>query len=527
MKNEKVTEINQKSENNANKATGRKKGRRSNNCRRGTQSKSRETEVKDDYSSRNDPSWYGKNPELLKDAASINTSNVSGDSLLLEENVQISYTSKAVATPGICTLETSPSIGHTRGGSKAVNMAAKNIYSFVRHANSGASNYDAPDLMMAILAADQVFSMLAHAIRAYGTAMVYNQKDRYTPEALITSMGFDFNDIMNNLANYRYRINQLIAQASVIWVPSNMPIVARHFWMYSNIYRDSEDDKAQYYLMVPASTWKFEPATSEQGSSLSVINFNYSAATKFSTFLDTIQTMLSPIVEDEDMGIMFGDLLKAYGKDNLFSLNMIEDMYTVLPVHNREVLSQIHNSTAVSVTPAGVFQTDTGVIYEGISELGFFPSTRSSASVLTTLLNFWEKSPSPETVMVSTRLHALSHRDMNENDAKCTLICGTEYVRLYRLYQYENGVLVRKPFRTLLSTNEQDEIDVSAELSKFDWAPQLHVGNYTAGATQADDRWVFDSLYFDLDNFTIVGDNALIKMNETALFSEFGVPIQV
>lgn len=526
MKNEEITKTDQNCTSSTQKAASKKR-RRSNNSRRGTQSKTREAEVKRDGSSSNDPSWYGKNPELLKDAASINTSNISGDPILIDTTPQIIYTDRALATPGICALEIRPSIGHTQGSSKAVNMAAKNIYSFVRHANSGAANYDAPDLMMAILAADQVFSMLAHAIRVYGTAMVYNQKDRYTPEALINAMGFDFTDVMNNLANYRYRINQLIAQASVIWVPSNMPVVARHFWMYSNIYRDSEDDKAQYYLMVPASTWKFEPAQSTSGSSLSPIEFDYTNPRTFGSFLNTIQEMLKPIVEDEDMGIMFGDLLKAYGKDNLFSLNMIEDSYTVLPVYNREVLSQIHNSTSMLVEAAGVNQTDTGEIYEGIDVVGAFKTFRGRPSVVTTLLNFWEKTPAPETVMVSTRLHTLSLRLLAGENIVCNLICGTEFVNRYRLYQYENGVLAKKVFNTYVNSNEQEEIDISAELSKFDWAPQLHVGNYTAGATQADDRWVMDGIYFDLDNYTVVGRNALIKMNETALFSEFGVPIQI
>lgn len=180
----------------------------------------------------NDPMWYAKNPQLLKDAASLAFSNRTGDYM----DFGVANSSQATgAIPGIMALEWVPSVGTITNtdasgtpvldNTDAINCAAKNIYSFVRHANSGASNYDAPDLMMAIVAADSVYSLIAHAIRTYGLMRVWDQKNRYVPEAILRATGITGLGENYSLADFRYDINFCIAKASVIWVPSNLTFI--------------------------------------------------------------------------------------------------------------------------------------------------------------------------------------------------------------------------------------------------------------------------------------------------------------
>lgn len=469
----------------------------------------------------NDPSWYSKNQQLLNDAASINTTNVSGYPLdILEPTLGHSAAPVAREVPGVLALNIVPSIGNydSSNATSAVNLAAKNIYSYVRHANSGSANYDAPDLMMAILAADQVFSAISLAVRAYGIAMNYNQLDRYTPDALLKAMGFDPNKVTGALAQFRYYINQAIARASVIWVPSDMSIVARHYWMYSNVYRDSENAKAQYYLYTPVNFLKFEPTAESTGSSLSTVRWGNNTFKGPQDWYDMITSMLDPIISDEDMGIMFGDLLKAYGSNNLFTMNQIPDNYTVMPVHNPEVLSQIHNTTTAPVDESGVSQKN-NIIYQHKGTMD-----RKAFHAYLDTFNFWTASPDPSTVMVSSRLRAWPTGVESDPDGKVTsgVVCGTEYANSFSLFFYDtNNNLQRQLFRSM---NQNLITGYIGMLSKFDWMPQFGDYSYTAGDTILKDTYKVNSFIMDLDNYTEVGSRTVEKMHSVALFSEFGVP---
>lgn len=468
---------------------------------------------------------------MLKDAASITTSNVSGYPVKLRDTFGINYAATSTIVPGIFTIVTHPTTGtyaladNTGTGSipdatAAVNLAAKNVYSYVRHANSGASNYDSPDLMCSILAADQVFSAIAMGVRAYGIAMNYNQKNRYTPIGLLRAMGFNPDSVINNLAQFRYYINNVIARASVVWVPDDMSIVARHFWLYSNVYKDSEDAKAQYYMFIPGSFWKFEPTAETTGSSLSVVPWGNDKAHTIAEWYKMLTSMLDPIISDEDMGIMFGDMLKAY-QSNIFHVDQIPDNYTIMPVYNKEVLYQIHNSSALGVGGTKVVQNKAGVLYNAEPVL-----TRELPAATSQIMNFWEESPTPETVMVASRLKpTIKSRSLAEGGLHISLESGTEIVEKYNVFYYYEGS-TDMGMATLHSFNKTAVFgpEIYGLMTKFNWAPILYVYTYTAGKTAFDDKFEINSILVDLDNYTVVSDELLDKMNTTALFSEFGVP---
>lgn len=521
-----------------NGATGRRKYN-GNNSRR-SKNNNDSSDCKDAGYSRvrnsdNDASWYALNPQLLKDAASINTTNVSGDPIRWNTSGQFSFGPWTSAVPGIFVLEWHPTVGtfsnisgptvtgvtQNPNPTAAINLAAKNIYSFVRHKNSGAANYESPDLMMAIEAATNAFSAIALGIRAYGIAMYYNQKNRYTPQALLSAMGFDPNDVINNLANFRYGINSRIARSQVIWVPNNLSIVARRFWLNTNVYKDSESHKAQFYMFTPGSFYKFEPKTSSTGSSLSVQNWGAGTQHTVAQYFALVDSLLDPIISDEDMGIMFGDMLKAYGENNLFRITAIPDDYAVVPVHNKEVLYQIHNATSINIPNSVVKQDGNGNIYQEMMQGG-----RNTPQVSEAILNYWEENPTPETVMVSTRMHSLvGTLGYNGTGYVMYPLSGTEYVQRFRIFQYNAAnALINNAIQTFDVGNNTDIY--ASILSKFDWAPVYLPTTFTQGATASADTWVADTLFQDLDNYTLTGPNTILKMHNTALLSEFGVPVE-
>lgn len=77
--------------------------------------------------------------------------------------------------PGIMTFMYAPSIGVAFStDSAAINVAAKNIYAYVRFANSGARNYDAPNLMTYLLALDSAYQIYACGVRLYAALIQAN-----------------------------------------------------------------------------------------------------------------------------------------------------------------------------------------------------------------------------------------------------------------------------------------------------------------------------------------------------------------
>lgn len=130
----------------------------------------------------NDPSWYAANSALLRDSASFSFNNPLGNRITLSGAPSSVSISRTFAIPGVYAIYCGPSIGRSLDNSSPVNIAARNIYSFVRHANSGHSNYDAPDLMLYLLAMDQLYSGLAFMSRAYGVMSQYSQATGIYPK---------------------------------------------------------------------------------------------------------------------------------------------------------------------------------------------------------------------------------------------------------------------------------------------------------------------------------------------------------
>lgn len=312
----------------------------------------------------NDPKWYAVNPSILRDTASFPYSRITGTPIVLppgstkKPNLAIGGVSiDGNVVPGILAVNWIPTIGGANSETDAVNVAANALYSFVRHANSGHANYDAPNLMNYILAMDSAYSFYSRLVRAYGVLNNYEMLNKYTPQALITAMRMDFYDLQKNMANFRAYINQYAYRLSSLAVPVDIYYITRHIWMNENIYMDANTTKAQYYMYYQAAYWRWiEGSSSTTLGRLDLVTPATSTSLSQSTgvlrpvnvsnlqdLIDFGNSLLGPIIGSEDMNIMSGDILKAFGAENLFKVLPISETYFVTPVYNQEVLSQFEN----------------------------------------------------------------------------------------------------------------------------------------------------------------------------------------
>lgn len=527
----------------------------------------------------NDISWYSRNPELLKSAASFPFGSVLGMAL---------WNNGPFYVPGVMVIKFTFAFGGPMTNRyyngidfsgtwypEALNQAGKSSYSFLVHANSRNYNYEYQDLSIIQLAGMQVFCAITHMIRAYAIAKTYAEKSIYKPEAYLTAMGFDPSEIRNNLGQMWFDINSLIAQTSQIWIPSEAPLLKRWIWMCSSIFTDANSALSQNYIFVPRLFLQYNETSVNTGGSLEPASFRMPDTTyatlstditnPWSNWVAMVQHMIDRLVNSEDRGIMFGDILNAYGADRIFAMPPVPVDTRIEPVYQPEVLTQIENLTVTHSYCVGVRQ-DTG----GLFPLMSYPKALARTAVQgiaprKPVLNFHQLTqPTPEQIVVATRLTAANTMSWGITAAKPYKINGTvgkesastvtlqdgtgnylvpmaygsELVSRIMFITKTPGVnegwsLVDYPYDDSYPSGEWAPMNksgaVPASYTSFDWAPfvytfeSVEIGQLdTEGAVLG--NYIYD-VAGDFDNYTTLDDVELSKLHNMALMSEFGLPI--
>lgn len=306
----------------------------------------------------NDPRWYSLNDQLLFDSANIPYSWPLGAQINLGE-----YGSDLnnTAVPGVMAIYTMPAIGNPQDPNAPVNTAARNIYSYIRHANSGGTNdIESPDMMLYLLAMDSAYSFHSWMKRLYGVMQTYNPENRYFPRGIVQAMGVDFDDIQRNLADFRMYINVFANKIGSMCIPASMSYMAKHIWMYEGLYFDSVSSKAQTYMFNPYGFLYYDQynAQGTGDQTRGVLKLMPMTGRKNLLTREDIyeigNALINPILASQDINIMSGDILKAFGPENMFKIDYVPEDYIVLPSYSMEVLDQIQNMTMVGdvVAPA-------------------------------------------------------------------------------------------------------------------------------------------------------------------------------
>lgn len=486
----------------------------------------------------NDSAWYAADGQLLKDVSSFSFNSALGAGLTIRglspTGVGVSYTTRF---PGIMSIMTTPTVGISNNADSPVNVAAKKLYAYVRHANSGHSNYDPADLMIYMLTMDSLYTYWSYMTRVYGVAQIFSKTNRYVGDALLRAMGVDPYSIRSNLADLRAYINMFAVKVGSFAVPKTMSYFVRHSWMYSNIYKDEDTSKAQMYMYVPAFLYKFALNSSTGAGMLEttpvcgVISTDGSITNvtmmTFSQMYVLGDTLLNAALAQEDLGIISGDILKAYGPENLWKLDSLPEGYAVLPVFSEEMLGQIHNTdfagTTVRVQSGDKWTND----YHGLDvqqdvSVGdgnlFFQPRFFSGSHLChdRLLDFWHENPTPEEVMVGTRNMIAGGPELLDSANRTAVIqgCGSELALCAFLWNYGNSNQLVNT-RLFASDIGYGQVPIG-DLTKFNQYPRYYTMNPVTKEIAA--------IMGEVDTYTVLTNWELEQLHLAALLSMFGIP---
>lgn len=317
---------------------------------KGTNAKYADDKAYGKRSGGNDVSWYKGNGSLTSATAAIPFNLPTGMKFNRFTRIAgydtIKFGGSGYTNPGICTLSLAPSIGNSSDSGSPINIAATAMYSYIRHANSGTAYGDPADTMIFMLAMSQVYSYINWLQRLYGCASLYAQQNRYIPRGLVQAQGVDFDSITSNFADFRYGINLLIAKAAAFAVPNVFPYFQRQAFLYSNVYTEGNSIRDQLYMFIPAGFWFYtEGTTASPLSKLTYRSISHSSLWKYDELLSIGNEMMQYLLSSEDIGILSGNILKAFGDSNIIKLSPLPEQYNLTPVYDIGVLEQFKNAT--------------------------------------------------------------------------------------------------------------------------------------------------------------------------------------
>lgn len=523
----------------------------------------------------NDISWYSRNPELLKAAGSIPFGSVLGDHVSAQIPQRV---------PGLMVLNWQPAYS---SNPLAINQSFNAQYSFVVHANSRNYSYTAPDLGMLEMAGMDVFNIIATMQWAFGVAKFYEyERNMYYPQALLQARGFQPKTIRNQLSQMWFDINNLINQTKQIWVPNIMPIADRWFWLNSNYFTDAPGTTTQTYLFNQESYYILSEKAMSTGTSLIQVtidgapysgssdtpfNPNFHNTYDWSVWVKVAQGMIDALIQSEDRGIIFGDILNAYGAEKIRALPNIPSDYVLGPVFNAEVLMQIENSAWTGANIMGFAQENDQIVTcwdtYPLKSWGWSNDENAELELIhwvngsdpNGVLNFhFPTQPTPEQIVVATRARSVGYKANDPTQYKFdfstkapvkgnvkTVACSEFCSELYHSCE-----IVKVAPRINGGTAEYKAIPIPAQLftpdtikeegtsinqwilehiQVFDWHPFIQIAAASIARPDPNVEGAASTvtptrLVGDYDNYTGFGYDGLHKLNMMAIFSLLGIP---
>lgn len=322
---------------------------------------------------------FSGNPELMRAVSSLPQFTILGTPVSSNSSFRV---------PGIMTMYWAPNYGNERIP-LAWNQAWKQSFAYMVHANSRNYSKDFTDYAIATHAAIEVFAAIEDARRVYGVAKAYTEQNFYLVEDLINALGFNPESIRANLSHMWADINDLIVKTKDLWVPNVFPILSRYLDYNTYVYTDAPGQRSQTYVYVRRFYYQFSATGNDQGGCLvrarvpmfdntgiqdvEHVNgwkvfdrYTVSRSTGVVTrtpvlytwneFKLMIESMINSIVNQQDLGNMYGNMMNAYGPDKCFALQAMDASYTVLPSMNAEIMAQIENLNVCDAAPLGFGQ---------------------------------------------------------------------------------------------------------------------------------------------------------------------------
>lgn len=454
----------------------------------------------------NDWRFYAVSEQEAKAVASFPFNVLAGRPIDLQWKSSADATNVGMSEAGgaVMMLDYMPSIGRAGEANDAANIAARRFYTYIRHANSGAKVYEAPDLMMYFLAMIDIIVGYFHAKRDFGIIQTYSRSNRNMPNALMTALGLSSTDVIG-LANYNFRLNVIANRINSFCLPKDILALQRFAYIASNVFIDASTIRGQFYIFHKKGYYVFQPVAEATGSSLKYMDDMTPA--NLSLQITHLETQLNALFGDDDINTMSGDVLKAF-KENVYNIAGVPSDYMIEPVYDEDILNQIQNASlcGVTVSEASLSVTQANNVIKFQPQATDLPNLVSNGAYI---FNSHKDDPQYTDNIEWSRLYTIKDGSM----VKCGLEC------LIQVKLVASTGATYTITRTTMSPSGDTDWNSLLLMSQFDWHPFMYLFSTSGAAPNV--NLVTKPIFGDLRYYAILDKATISRTHDSAVLAAY------
>lgn len=339
----------------------------------------------------NDIKWHTKNATTVADIMSYPFNVLVGNGFhLFDAGLIKGHKAQSNGYPFLMSFDVDWYLGESSDTTpdSILNVAAANLYAFMRQHNSGSTNYQRSDLFTSVFAGTiDILANIAYIDKLFDVVSKFSNRNRTLPQAIFASCGLDYRDFVDNLANYRAKFNTILAKATSLVMPKEYPIVDQLISIYKDIHIDfdSNTGREQVINIVKPIHHIYDPTGDPRGGRVKTIKTSdllisggqddavvYTSAvgypsggvypcdwvgsatggTSMDVLLYILDRQINALITDDDYNTMAGDIMKAfekYGAGEFWTFQPKERDSEMEISYSEEFLKQLHNCTFLPV----------------------------------------------------------------------------------------------------------------------------------------------------------------------------------
>lgn len=486
-----------------------------------------------------DPFWYAKDEQAIRNMASFPFLEVVGSPIG-------QYTSDKI--PGVMTISWVPAFNNNTGTPvDYITKAANAYFQYVTQGFTGSVDFEAPDLLMTALAAESLAAILIEGKRVYAATKYYLQFNATYAEMLVEALGFDYDDMVQGLADFRTQLNLYIEQFNkIIAVPKSFFVGDRWEFLSGAVFTDTDSPEYSTAIIYRCNTpFKYSGTTAKTGTCLEwrggavVASTHYTRATYFN-LLDELLTALT----SDDARAMFGAIRRVYSPDQLKEATPLNDDID-LPILKHDIISAaIHNMSwcvyptddsanvigylsATNATDAKehlnvpLYQNASGKIVSSV--YGYDSTGGTGFQCVSQPISMFDHMVTPANILDITAnvacasVYGTSVTPEASTNVYYPLACRSEAitsVRLYTLNTDGSPKSIILPKYQVTFNGASFSLDTLYQWSKIDSAPILVVGTSTNIA----------GYLGEFDKYTILSRQEVSNLQNSTLFQLLSMP---
>nr|QXV86458.1 capsid protein [Rat picobirnavirus] len=278
------------------------------------------------------------------------------------------------------------------------------LWQQLRTANSGRINYGPSDLEKYVINTRALHSICAFLTRLYRMTYTFTSVNSDIPYAAIAAMYLNPQDIIRNAGNL-FTYVQRYSQEVRANFPLDIGLFRRTWALFSNVFADSDQNKAQWYIPVMAATYQgatgyaaengiyyYTSSSTDAANNTWQVDHVWYLTTEtqdsnrvldYRQMTEEFDLIKNALLDDPLTTIIAGDIIKAFGDAAFFDMDVPEIDQAIRPVYDERMLTQIENGMFLNYTDADPNQmavTAAEVSYsETVDDDGWIVSAVSSS----------------------------------------------------------------------------------------------------------------------------------------------------